>query len=73
MPWGAGQGSRLTGKHVGSRMVVTALLLGEAADTPGSRLDGGVRAEKDGCVSERVKTARAVGLWLGPRGNQSVA
>lgn len=59
MPWGAGEGSKLTTKHVGSGMVLTALLLGEAANVPGCRLDGGVGAEKGGCVAKRVKMVGA--------------
>lgn len=41
MPWGAGEGLRLTTEHAGSGMVLTALLLGEAANIPGCRGDGG--------------------------------
>lgn len=58
MPWGAGEGLRLTTKAVGSGTVLRALLLGEAANTPGCRLHGGVGAEKGGCATERVKMAR---------------
>lgn len=48
-------GSRALGirkGHVGSRKVVTALLLGVAANTPRCRRDGGVEAEKGGCLTE---------------------
>lgn len=85
MPWGSGKGSRLPARHAGSRKVVTAFLLGVAANTPGCRLDGGVEAEKGVCVTERRKMARAGkttnyeqplfrgSLWLGLCGNQGVA
>lgn len=59
MPWGSGKGSRLPARRVGSRKVVTALLLGVAANTPDCRLDGGVEAEKGVCVTERGRMARA--------------
>lgn len=49
---------RLTIKHAGSGMVLTALLLGEAANIPVCRRDGGVGSEKGGCATERVKMAR---------------
>lgn len=57
--WGAEEGLRLTTRHegsaYGSRMVVTALLLGEAANIPDclDRMVGWVGTEKGCCINGR--------------------
>lgn len=65
MTWGAGEGWTLPARHgavvIGSRMVMTAPLLGEVAGIPGCRLDGGVGGarQRKVAVPERGKMAGA--------------